>query len=161
MPINYNEYPANWKTEIRPAVMARAGEVRDTEGKIIQEARCEECGVLNHEEGWRGSDGEWYTFKKVDDDLNLHGIDYFDTVLKHCLKKDMTAKKMSKICLTVAHLDHDKANHEVTVERLRAWCQRCHLNYDRDHHNDNRRNNLKKKKLIIDMFTEKEADGLH
>jgi hypothetical protein len=25
MPINYKEYPANWKTEIRPSILERAG----------------------------------------------------------------------------------------------------------------------------------------
>lgn len=41
-------------------------------------------------------------------------------------------KSGAKIVLTTAHLDHtpehcDPAN-------LRAWCQACHLAYDRDHH---------------------------
>jgi len=36
-----------------------------------------------------------------------------------------------KIILTVAHLDHDPENWEVNSERLKALCQRCHLNYDR------------------------------
>lgn len=152
MGCNYREYPPNWKTEIRPAIMKRAGEVRDDAGKITQEARCEECGVLNHEEGWRGSDGLWYSWKTVDDDLHDSGVDYFDTVLKHCLKKDLTAKTMTKIVLTIAHLDHDKSNHDVTLDRLRAWCQRCHLCYDMPRHIENRKNSLKKKKGIIDMF---------
>ena len=38
----------------------------------------------------------------------------------------------SMVVLTIGHLDHvpehcDPAN-------LRAWCQRCHLHYDRHHH---------------------------
>lgn len=40
----------------------------------------------------------------------------------------------SKVCLTTAHLDHvpehcDDAN-------LRAFCNGCHLHYDRDHHRE-------------------------
>ncbi|WP_267382193.1 MULTISPECIES: MT-A70 family methyltransferase [unclassified Sphingomonas] len=38
----------------------------------------------------------------------------------------------SHVVLTVGHLTHEperSADHE-----LRAWCQRCHLAYDRDHH---------------------------
>jgi hypothetical protein len=31
-------------------------------------------------------------------------------------------------------MDHDKENWEVADERLRAWCQRCHLAHDRQHH---------------------------
>ena len=35
-----------------------------------------------------------------------------------------------KVVLTIAHLDHDETNHEVTDDRLKALCQRCHLRYD-------------------------------
>ena len=36
MPIDYKKYPPNWKTEIRPAVLARANN------------RCEFCGIENY-----------------------------------------------------------------------------------------------------------------
>lgn len=36
MPIDYARYPAAWLTEIRPAILARAGD------------RCEWCGAPNH-----------------------------------------------------------------------------------------------------------------
>jgi len=38
----------------------------------------------------------------------------------------------SKVVLTVAHLDHTPENCE--PDNLKAWCQRCHLNYDKHHH---------------------------
>ena len=38
----------------------------------------------------------------------------------------------SKVVLTVAHLDHQPENCE--PENLKAWCQKCHLNYDKHHH---------------------------
>jgi len=37
------------------------------------------------------------------------------------------------VVLTVAHLDHDRDNFDVQDSRLRALCQRCHLNHDRPH----------------------------
>lgn len=37
---------------------------------------------------------------------------------------------LARVILTVAHLDHDEENFEVTDERLAALCQRCHLRYD-------------------------------
>ena len=37
MPINYKNYPPEWKTRIRPAILARAGN------------RCEQCGAANHQ----------------------------------------------------------------------------------------------------------------
>ena len=38
--------------------------------------------------------------------------------------------KNIKVVLTVAHLDHDADNHDVSLDRLKAMCQYCHLNYD-------------------------------
>lgn len=35
-----------------------------------------------------------------------------------------------KVVLTIAHLDHDEENWNVSLDRLRALCQRCHLRYD-------------------------------
>lgn len=38
----------------------------------------------------------------------------------------------STVVLTIAHLDHVPENCDPS--NLRAWCQRCHLHYDRHHH---------------------------
>ncbi|GAF86137.1 unnamed protein product, partial [marine sediment metagenome] len=38
--------------------------------------------------------------------------------------------KPVKVVLTIAHLDHDEENHNVTDDRLKAACQLCHLRYD-------------------------------
>ncbi|QIX60894.1 hypothetical protein HER32_06760 [Hymenobacter sp. BT18] len=43
----------------------------------------------------------------------------------------------SKVILTVAHLDRDRRNNR--FGNLAALCQRCHLNYDRPQHTQNRR----------------------
>ena len=87
MPIDYKDYPANWKTEIRPAILERAKNC------------CEFCGIEN------------YTIKD-------NGV---------------------KVVLTIAHLDHDKLNHDVDLSRLAALCQRCHLRYDLGKHIANRK----------------------
>ncbi len=42
----------------------------------------------------------------------------------------------SKVFFFFAHLDHMPEN--CAPENLRAWCQRCHLHYDRDHHSATR-----------------------
>jgi hypothetical protein len=39
---------------------------------------------------------------------------------------------VTRIVLTIGHLDHTPEN--CAAENLRAWCQRCHLNYDATHH---------------------------
>ena len=49
MPIDYSEYPPNWFTEIRPRILARAGQVIGANGDLVEEAVCEWCGVKNHQ----------------------------------------------------------------------------------------------------------------
>lgn len=57
----------------------------------------------------------------------------------------------SKVILTVAHLDHNKQNND--EDNLRALCQRCHLNHDREQHVYNRKmNKLKRMKLLYLNF---------
>lgn len=41
----------------------------------------------------------------------------------------------SKVILTVGHLDHNTRNDDRA--NLKAWCQRCHLTYDAQHHAKN------------------------
>lgn len=60
----------------------------------------------------------------------------------------------SPVVLTVGHLTHDperSADHE-----LRAWCQRCHLAYDRDHHSANVRRTMSMRRIAqaatLEMF---------
>ena len=44
---------------------------------------------------------------------------------------------LSNVVLTTAHLDHTPETDD--PDKLRAMCQRCHLNYDREHHARSRR----------------------
>ena len=40
--------------------------------------------------------------------------------------------RVTRVILTAAHLDHTPEHN--AMENLRHWCQRCHLNHDREHH---------------------------
>ena len=99
--IDYSKYPPNWKTEIVPRILKRAGAVYqailDEQGRLIEvgveHAHCEECGVENHSP--------------------LQDQDVHDTI--------------RYVVLTVHHKDEDPENWEVTDDRLIALCQRCHL----------------------------------
>ena len=114
MPIDYKKYPSNWKTEIVPAVLDRAGN------------KCEVCGLSNGQAVWsvklyvryrgRYSYRSIWMQKKSDVDRVAH----------------LAGRRVKKITvvLTVAHLDHDETNHSVELSRLLAMCQYCHLNYD-------------------------------
>jgi hypothetical protein len=78
--------------------------------------RCEFCGVANRTRYIRIGDT---ILERVHDD---------ETALcRH--------RKCQRIVLTVAHLDHDRTNNDPA--NLRALCQRCHLNWDREHHATN------------------------
>jgi len=112
MPIDYSKYPKNWKKEIVPAVLKRAGN------------KCEQCGLMNGQRVycvklWIKENGRykltsvWFSDENDAKRENRHSV-----------------VRMVKVVLTVAHLDHDETNHDVELERLKALCQACHLRYD-------------------------------
>jgi len=101
MPINYNNYPPNWK-QIRFRILDRA------------ENKCECCGLKNFSILW--------SFK-------FQGKTTWSDELPNNRDAFNIPKKV-KVILTIAHLDHDETNHDVKDERLKAMCQLCHLRYD-------------------------------
>ena len=116
-PIDYRQYPPNWWTVVRPAVLKRAGRV------------CERPGC-DH------ADGE-----------KMLSVKLYDTGRRVWVRGKKQAEKVARqsgwegpitepiikpinIVLTVAHLDHDEDNMDVSIDRLQAMCQLCHLKYD-------------------------------
>lgn len=115
-PENKARYPANWK-EIRAAILERAHDC------------CEQCKAPNHERIARGDGDDIDTYQL--NDANV----YCANTGKHLGRKRMSEfnlMRMVDIVLTIAHLDHVPEHCE--SENLRAWCQRCHLRYDAQHH---------------------------
>lgn len=120
MPIDYSRYPPAWKSEIVPRILKRANNC------------CERCGVANKSELYsttmkiQDSDGRYKQkavwFAILGDLIRLKGVEA-EECMTYFVKK-------IKVVLTIAHLDHDETNHEVTDDRLQAMCQYCHLNYD-------------------------------
>jgi hypothetical protein len=55
----------------------------------------------------------------------------------------------SKVVLTVAHLNHDINDNNFF--NLKAMCQKCHLNYDKEHHSQNRSKTIKSKKKLVEL----------
>lgn len=47
-----------------------------------------------------------------------------------CGVQNYSIRDGKRIILTIAHLDHDETNWDIQLDRLRALCQRCHLQYD-------------------------------
>lgn len=139
--INYKNYPPNWKTEIRPAILDRAGNA------------CEMCGAKNYDYGYRGKDGKWFGIETIDEILNDHGIDLFDTggPLDHCFDKKMNPTKPTKIVLTIAHWDNPDPM-DCRGENLKAVCQYCHLTHDSPQHQANARLTKERKAGLVRMF---------
>lgn len=115
MPIDYKDYPPDWK-RIRAEILVRADD------------RCEACGVPNGEEGIRDVDGVFIpsdeAWQIMDHEPDGH-------------KRFPAKNRFFRIVLTVAHLNHDRSDNR--PENLKALCQRCHLTYDAQHHAVNAR----------------------
>jgi len=142
MPIDYKKYPPNWKTEIVPQVKARDNNC------------CAFCGVKNYSVGYRSnsnfipiSGNEMY------DKAGNGELSYKEAreLAKHC--NEFCEDKLIVIVLTVAHLNHDINDNNLS--NLKTLCQKCHLNYDKEHHQRNSRNTINKKKGLVELpFTE-------
>lgn len=125
MPIDYNNYPSNWKSEIRPAILKRANNC------------CELCGVRNGAIGVRDNDHIRKFTEIGDDEAQLFWA-------------EMTGFKVIKIVLTIAHKCNNSmcSNHD----HLLALCQKCHLGLDKELHSSSRRTNKAKSMGLQDLF---------
>lgn len=134
-PENKARYPENWKSEIRPAALERAHDC------------CEQCKVPNYARIARGDGADIDTYQM--DDANV----YCANTGAHLGRKrmsDYNVLRMVDIVLTIAHLDHAPENCAPT--NLRAWCQRCHLRYDAQHHAETARETRRARLATGDMF---------
>ncbi|HNG68567.1 MAG TPA: hypothetical protein PLP63_06465 [Saprospiraceae bacterium] len=126
MPIDYKKYHPNWKSEIRPRILARANN------------RCENCGLKNYSVGYR-----------------RHGVFIPVPFIKNYNSppKDFTTYKDAKafadkfnktwddklivIVLTIAHINHDTSENE--DKDLAALCQQCHNRHDAQYRSLNKK----------------------
>jgi len=117
MPTNMNKYPPDWE-EKRERILKRAKNC------------CENCFVKNHStvhsvKRYDTKRREWYRdFEAAREVAKESGWEE-----KHLWPPKPIIKPV-KVVLTIAHLDHDEENWDVSDERLMAMCQACHLKYD-------------------------------
>lgn len=138
-PENKGRYPANW-TDIRRAILNRAGNC------------CEKCKVSNGRRIARGAgkdDGTYMT-----EDAKVFDADTGE-YLGIRRMSDYHVGKMVSVVLTIAHLDHTPENCD--QDNLRAWCQRCHLRHDAEHHAQTARKTRRARKAIGDLFGDEVA----
>ena len=135
MPIDYKKYPKDWKTVIRPAIMERAKNC------------CEFCKVPNYEVILRGN---WHEIECYQDEHgSIYNANTSEVIGSDYLGEVHPTNKLIKVVLTIAHLDHDIKNNDLS--NLKALCQKCHLNYDKEHHRRNSRQTIKVKKGILEL----------
>lgn len=116
MPIDYSRYPPTWKKEIVPAVLLRA------------DNKCECCGLENK--------STVYCIKLWVKEEVAYQPRYKQRSIWFRSEQDANREvsfgrvQTVKVVLTIAHLDHDEENWNVSIDRLKAMCQLCHLRYD-------------------------------
>lgn len=115
MPIDYSKYPKDWKSGIVPRILYRANNC------------CENCRLENGQSvysvGLKILDYNKYKVKRI-------WLTNESDITRIAVFQHWEDPKWIKVVLTIAHLDHDETNHDVKDDRLAAWCQYCHLNYD-------------------------------
>lgn len=102
-PENKKLYPKNWPI-IRQRIL------------YASDHKCEFCGLRNHIIGYR------------DDNRNFVECNGNPGEIINTSEGD---KKIMKVVLTIAHLDHDPTNNHRS--NLKALCQQCHNRHDAKH----------------------------
>ncbi len=112
MPINYADYPDDFKKTSQRIRFERAG------------GKCERCQAPHGQMIARSRDGR-YMLAATGETFNAET----GAFLGYEKGSEFPAKKVLVVVLTVGHLDHDVTNND--ENNLKALCQRCHLNHDR------------------------------
>lgn len=117
MPCDYSKYPVNWKTEIRPRIMARANNCCEVEG----------CEFEHMTYAWslnlgKGQQRQWFKYSKSGIQVAMDSGMTYEKAWQHM--------RQILVVITIAHLDHDEENMDIQDDRLQAMCQLHHLRYD-------------------------------
>ena len=152
-PENAKLYPANWR-QISREVRQRA------------QFKCELCGIGNYSVGYRDSNGiffrlcgsgpcdaageglQWPSLALI---AYTEAAEFAAAANTEADGKDADGHHYFVIVLTVAHLDHDPRNCDLS--NLKALCQYCHLHYDSHHHQQSAYETRRKGKSIGFDFT--------
>ena len=113
MPIKYSLYPPNWFSELRPAVLERAGNA------------CESCRANQYDVV------RWNPVTETYDSYQEEPPTTYRLAVRLWveLKASHEYNDWTVIKLAIAHLDHDITNNDLS--NLKALCNRCHLAHDR------------------------------
>ena len=110
---NRHRYPENWNVIRYNIITLRARN------------HCENCGIENNIVVRRLANNTWRNLTEHE----KREIDYQQCILGKKYYPTLKYLRLTKIVLTVAHLDHNEANN--TETNLKAFCQKCHFAYDK------------------------------
>jgi hypothetical protein len=100
--MNYSEYHPDWRDIIRPAILQR------------DNYRCRVCGIQHKSTVYKTSTGAYMECDEFTAEWARH-----------------QGKRVFKLSLQIAHIDHDKSNNDPT--NLISLCPRHHAKMDADH----------------------------
>lgn len=125
MPIRREEYDPNWEQISNRIRFERA------------QGKCEGCGVAHGAVGARDANGHWHDKAEI------------ETLAPAALSElypDLKSREVITIYLTTCHFDRDPQNN--SEWNLFAYCQRCHLDHDRDDNWRRRRANQRRRQFM-------------
>jgi hypothetical protein len=126
MPIDYRNYPPNWKTEIRPSILQRANNC------------CEFCNIPNHKHVIRGNWNNTECYQ--DENGTIYDAKTSEPIGDDYVGEVHPTNKFIKVVLTIAHLDQNINNNDSS--NLKALCQLCHNRHDINHRKRNKKPSL-------------------
>lgn len=143
-PENKDRYPKDW-SRISLSIRERA------------KWRCEFCGIQGGQLGGRDYHGNWHPALplRVEGQRTIWPVRGTRAL---CEAEPAPIKlKIIKIILTVAHLDHTPENCDPS--NLKALCQKCHLDYDKDEHRRSASDRRRRQFAIRDLFPRERRNG--
>lgn len=139
-------YGRVWQTVTRPRILARAGN------------KCEQCGKPNRRRVWvwKSTGSQYWTLMKSRQ--LWHYCDQAGATGNFQLiggAQWRTARRI-RVVLTIAHLNHVAGDDR--DENLKALCQWCHLNHDKEHHRETRAARKDRGRPLLQLA---EGSGVH
>jgi hypothetical protein len=119
-------YGHEWRTVTRPRILARA------------KNKCEQCAKPNGRKVWVWKNQENHQYWTLSKARQLWRYCRFGSEPGNfwLSSAGLKSARRIRVVLTVAHLNHTSGDDR--DENLKALCQWCHLDYDKQHHRDTR-----------------------
>ncbi len=126
-------YPIDWKQLSAVIRFERA------------KGKCQSCGRPHGKIVYHLGDGRWWDperqIRRDGEGRRVRGAEVLDL---------LTQVRPTRVVLATAHRDHDPTNN--SPRNLVAFCQRCHLQHDRQEHRRRRWLTLFRRKALGDLF---------